>query len=34
LREISSAVYKYFAQVARTTPYGTRVPLEYIKKNQ
>jgi beta-lactamase class A len=33
LREISSAVYKYFAQVARTTPYGTRVPLEYIKKN-
>ncbi len=32
MREISSAVYKYFTQVARTTPYGTRVPLEYIKK--
>jgi beta-lactamase class A len=32
LRDISSAVYKYFTQVARTTPYGTRVPLEYIKK--
>ena len=32
MREISSAVFKYFAQVARTTPYGTRVPLEYIKK--
>jgi beta-lactamase class A len=32
MRKISSAVYKYFAQVARTTPYGTRVPLEYIKK--
>ena len=32
MREISSAVFKYFAQVARTTPHGTRVPLEYIKK--
>jgi beta-lactamase class A len=32
IREISSAVYKYFTQIARTTPYGTRVPLEYIKK--
>jgi beta-lactamase class A len=32
IRDISSAVYKYFAQVARTTPHGTRVPLEYIKK--
>jgi beta-lactamase class A len=32
MREISAAVFKYFAQVARTTPYGTRVPLEYIKK--
>lgn len=32
MREISSAVYTYFTQVARTTPYGTRVPLEYIKK--
>ena len=32
IRAISSAAYKYFAQLARTTPYGTRVPLEYIKK--
>jgi beta-lactamase class A len=32
MREISAAVYKYFTQVARTTPYGTRVPLDYIKK--
>ena len=32
IREISSAAYKYFTQVARSTPYGTRVPLEYIKK--
>jgi beta-lactamase class A len=32
IREISSAAYKYFTQIARTTPYGTRVPLEYIKK--
>ena len=32
MREISSAVYKYFTQVARTTPHGTRVPLDYIKK--
>ena len=32
IREISSAAYKYFTQIARTTPYGTRVPLEYIRK--
>jgi beta-lactamase class A len=32
IREISSAAYKYFTQIARTSPYGTRVPLEYIKK--
>jgi beta-lactamase class A len=32
IREISSAAYKYFTQVARTTPYGTRVPLEHIKQ--
>ena len=32
IREISSAAYKYFTQIARTTPYGTRVPLENIKK--
>ena len=34
IREISSVVYRYFAQIARTTPYGTRVPLEYIKKDR
>jgi beta-lactamase class A len=32
IREISSAAYKYFTQIARTTPYGTRVPLEYLKR--
>jgi beta-lactamase class A len=32
MREISAVVYGYFTQIARTTPYGTRVPLEYIKK--
>ena len=32
IREISSVAYKYFTQIARTTPHGTRVPLEYIKK--
>jgi len=32
IREISSAAYKYFTQIARATPYGTRVPLENIKK--
>jgi beta-lactamase class A len=31
IREISSAAYKYFTQIARTTPYGTRVPLDSIK---
>jgi beta-lactamase class A len=34
MREMSLAVFKYFTQVARTTPYGTRVPLEYIKKER
>jgi beta-lactamase class A len=32
IREISSAAHKYFTQIARSTPYGTRVPLEYLKK--
>lgn len=32
MREISLAVYRYFTQVARTTEYGTRVPLEYLKR--
>lgn len=33
IRAISAAAYKYFTQIARTTPYGTRVPLEYIKQS-
>jgi beta-lactamase class A len=32
IREISSAAYRYFTQIARTTPHGARVPMEYIKK--
>jgi beta-lactamase class A len=32
LRDISAAAYRYFTQIARTTPYGARVPLEYIRK--
>lgn len=32
VRQISSLVYSYFAQVARTTPHGARVPLEHIGK--
>ena len=32
VRELSTAVYRYFTQIARTTPYGTRVPLEMIRK--
>ena len=32
LRELSAAVYRYFAQIARTTPYGVRVPAEVIRK--
>ena len=33
IREISAAAYRYFTQIARTTPYGTRVPLDYIKRS-
>jgi beta-lactamase class A len=32
IRDISARVYRYFTQVARTTPHGTRVPLEFLKK--
>jgi beta-lactamase class A len=32
IREISAAVYRYFAQIARSTEYGTRVPIEYLRK--
>jgi beta-lactamase class A len=32
VREISAIAYRYFAQVARTSPHGARVPLGYIKK--
>jgi beta-lactamase class A len=33
MRDISAVVYRHFAQIARTTPYGTRVPLEHIRKH-
>ena len=33
VREISAITYRYFAQVARTSPHGTRVPLGVIKKD-
>jgi beta-lactamase class A len=33
VREISSLAYRHFAQVARTTPHGVRVPLEFIRKS-
>ncbi len=32
LRDLSAAVYRYFTQIARSTPNGARVPLEFIKK--
>jgi len=32
IREVSAAAYRYFLQIARTTPHGTRVPIEYLKK--
>jgi len=31
LGEISAAAWRYFNQIARTTPYGTRVPIGVIK---
>ena len=32
LREISAAVYRYFSQIARSTPHGARVPLGLVKQ--
>ena len=32
IRDLSTAVYRYFAQIARTTSHGTRVPVEVIRK--
>lgn len=32
LRTTSAIVYGYFAQIARTTPHGTRVPIEFVKR--
>lgn len=34
LRDVSALSYRYFAQLARTTPHGTRVPLEVIRKSE
>ncbi|MGH9370713.1 MAG: serine hydrolase [Vicinamibacterales bacterium] len=34
VREVSSVVYRYFAQIARTTSHGARVPIESIKKSE
>lgn len=31
IRDVSAAVYRYFSQIARATPHGTRVPLEHVK---
>ncbi|HEU5163616.1 MAG TPA: serine hydrolase [Thermoanaerobaculia bacterium] len=32
IENVSAAAYRYFSQIARTTAYGTRVPLEYVTK--
>lgn len=32
IREVSSIAYRYFTQIARSSPHGARVPLEYVKK--
>jgi beta-lactamase class A len=32
IRDVSSTVYRYFTQIARSTPNGARVPIEYIRK--
>lgn len=32
IRDISGAVYRYFTQIARSTPNGARVPIEYLRK--
>ena len=32
IREASDAAYRYSSRIARTTEFGTRVPLEYLTK--
>lgn len=32
LRDVSAATYRYFSQIARTTPHGARVPIEHLRK--
>lgn len=32
IRQVSAVAYSYFAKLARATPYGTRVPLEVIRR--
>ncbi len=32
IRRVSEAVYRHFSKLARSTPYGTRVPLDLIRK--
>lgn len=32
IRQISEVAYGYFSKLARATPYGTRVPLEIIRR--
>jgi beta-lactamase class A len=32
VREVSAVTYRYFTQIARSTPHGARVPLELLKK--
>lgn len=34
IANIAKLVYDYFARLARSTPYGARVPLELLKKKQ
>lgn len=31
IRQVSAAAYGYFSQIARSTPFGTRVPLEFLR---
>jgi beta-lactamase class A len=32
IRQVSDLAYRYFSKLARATPYGTRVPLEAIRR--
>jgi hypothetical protein len=32
IRQTSDVLYRHFAKLARATPYGTRVPLDVIKR--